>query len=141
MSYRELLRAQLEDHEGRRDKPYTDTEGKLTIGIGHNLTDKGVSPAVIDLLYQEDVDDAERDARALLADFDGLNDVRKAVVCNLAFNLGRQRLALFVATILAINEKRWADAERHLLNSKWARQVKARRAKPLAAALRTGAWP
>ena len=36
-------RAELIADEGLRLKPYTDTVGKITIGIGRNLTDVGIS--------------------------------------------------------------------------------------------------
>ena len=47
---RDRLRAQLVLHEGSRLKPYRDTVGKLTIGIGRNLDDVGLSEDEVDYL-------------------------------------------------------------------------------------------
>lgn len=123
MNWRSILAVQLTQDEGIRKFPYPDTEGKITIGVGRNLTDKGLSPDEIAYLQRNDMDDAEDDARALIPSFNELSDVRKAVVCNMAFNLGRDRMAGFKNTLMAINESRWADAARGMLASKWAKQV------------------
>lgn len=122
MSYADILREQLIVDEGRRAFPYRDMVGKLTIGVGHNLTDNGISQPVQDLLLSEDIEAAESLARALVPAFDSLSDVRRAVVANMAFNLG-SRLAEFVNTLAAINEQRWADAADGMLASAWAREV------------------
>ena len=44
------LHALLEGHEGRRAFPYRDSVGKLTIGVGRNLSDRGLSEGEIDQL-------------------------------------------------------------------------------------------
>lgn len=126
VTYRELLREQLRRDEGVRDRPYKDSVGKLTIGVGHNLDDKPLPAEVIDLLLEHDMRDAEMDARLLLRNFDELSDARKAVVVNMAFNLGRGRLAGFTNTLKAIREGRWADAAAGMRASLWATQVGAR---------------
>ena len=54
-----LLRDLLERHEGRRAFPYLDTVGKLTIGVGRNLSDRGLSEDEIDLLLASDIAIAE----------------------------------------------------------------------------------
>ncbi len=45
----------LTRHEGRRAFPYTDTAGRLTIGVGRNLTDRGLADDEIDLLLANDI--------------------------------------------------------------------------------------
>ena len=45
---RNALLAMLERYEGVRLKPYVDTEGKIPIGVGRNLTDGGISSAESD---------------------------------------------------------------------------------------------
>lgn len=134
MSYRDTLRVALPVDEGTRDKPYRDTVGKLTIGVGRNLDDVGVNEAEIALMLENDITRAEAAARRLVANFDELSDGRKAVVINMAFNLG-ERLAGFTATLTAIREGRFADAADEMLKSKWATQVGAR-ARRLSAAMR-----
>lgn len=121
VSYRDILRTQLRIDEGVWYRPYPDTEGKLTIGVGHNLTDKPLPAEVVDLLFKYDLADAEADARKLVNNFDALSEVRKGVVVNMSFQLGYDRFSAFHDTLAAINENRWGDAADHLLQSKVAR--------------------
>lgn len=135
MTYLDLLQQHLPIDEGRKPRPYPDTVGKWTVGIGHNLSDSDLPAPVIDLLFDFDLKDAETVARHLLPDFDSLSDVRKYVVCNMAFNLG-MKLAEFRQFLLAIHEQRWVDAAIQMLDSHWAVQV-GDRAKRLAESMRT----
>lgn len=126
MSYLDLLRHQLRIDEGVKKFPYVDTMGKLSIGVGRNLADCGVSDDEIDLLLTNDIARAEQTARYLLPGFDDLSDVRKYVMCNLAFNLGQEKLAEFQKLLLAVHEGRWTDAASEILDSRYAQQVGAR---------------
>lgn len=123
MSYRDILKSQLRIDEDVKRFPYLDTVGKLTIGCGRNLDDKGVRPDEIALMLDNDMRDAEADARALIPNFDKLTELRKAVVCNMAFNMGRKVLSTFKNTLAAINEGRYDDASKGMLASLWAKQV------------------
>lgn len=136
---RSILKPLLGKHEGRRQFPYTDTVGKLTIGIGRNLTDRGLSDDEIDYLFENDLKIAERDARRVVGTdiFDKLNTVRQAVLVDMAFNLGYLRLKGFHNTLLAVQQGRYNDAAAEMLTSKWATQV-GQRAKTLAAMMRDG---
>lgn len=136
MTWRDALAMQLRVDEGDKQFPYTDTVGKLSIGVGHNLTDLGLSQRVRDFLLEEDMGAAETLARTLVQNFDALSDARKAAVTNMAFNLGR-RLMGFAQTLAAIREERWNDAANAMLDSKWAQQV-GERAQRLAKAMREG---
>lgn len=136
MNYLAILRAQLPRDEGMRDKPYRDTVGKLTIGVGRNLDDVGVSADEVDLMLANDIARAEACARKWVPNFDLLDDARRAVVCNMAFNLG-DRLGGFSDTLAAIRAGRWDDAATMMLVSHWAVQVGAR-ARRLSAQMRTG---
>ena len=51
------LKAHIEWAEGRTSKPYRDTVGKLTIGVGRNLEDVGLRESEIDFLLAQDVRD------------------------------------------------------------------------------------
>lgn len=46
-----MLLSELSRDEGRRLKPYLDTVGKTTIGVGRNLTDVGISEDECDLPF------------------------------------------------------------------------------------------
>jgi len=117
------FRQQLTLHEGRRLFPYPDSMGKLTIGVGHNLTDNGISEPVCDLLLEEDIDRHVRGLADAWPPFFALDEVRARVVADMAFNLGVHGLLEFKRTLTAIEEQRYDDAARYMLESKWAKQV------------------
>ena len=137
MSYLDILRPQLKTDEGYRTKPYEDTVGKLTIGVGRNLDDVGLHADEIDLMLTNDMAAAEKTARVLIPSFDSLSDARKAVVINMAFNLGQAKLGAFTNTLSAINEGRYGAAADEMLKSRWAVQV-GQRAERLAELMRNG---
>jgi lysozyme len=123
VTYLDILQQQLPMDEGRRPMAYRDTVGALTIGVGRNLSSVGLHDDEIDLLLANDIRDAEKAARALLSNFDDLSDVRKAVVVNMAFNLGFTRFSMFIGTLRAIRDGRWDDAAAGMLDSAWANEV------------------
>lgn len=133
------LQAQLSLDEGRRARIYVDTVGKVSGGVGRNLTDNGFSDDEIDLMLSNDIVKATSTARSLVPGFDQLGDVRQEVLVNMALNMGYQRLAGFKMMLAAVSASNWDEAAREMLNSKWAGQVGAR-ATRLANAMRTGAF-
>lgn len=137
MSYLDILNPQLRIDEGVRTYPYVDTVGRISLGVGRNLTDVGVRPGEIDLMLSNDIVDAEHVARGLLPNFDQLTDLRKAVMVNMAFNLSI-KLAGFRQMLDAVRTGRWNDAADEMLDSTWATQVGAR-ATRLAEQMRMGA--
>ena len=126
MSYRDIAREQLKQDEGVREKVYMDSVGIPTIGVGRNLKDVGLSPYEINVLLENDLVKAENDSKIVFPCFDKLSDNRKAVLLNLAFNLGRSRLAGFVKFKEALEAGAFPQAAEELLQSKWATQVGAR---------------
>lgn len=132
------LKAELERDEGRRSKPYRDTEGVLTIGVGWNLEANGLPQTVIDMLFNISLGNAIEDAKRLFPTFEELSPVRQRVLVNMAFNLGRDRLAQFVKMRAAVADRDWMRAADEMLDSKWAGQVGAR-AERLAEMMRAGA--
>ena len=115
--------------EGVRLKAYKDTEGIWTIGYGHT---KGVKQGDTTTKAQalkwleEDVTDALVDAEFLCPDWEHMSGPRKGVMVNMAFNLGRDRLAGFKNTLRYIAERNYDRASTNMMLSKWASQVKGR---------------
>lgn len=130
------LTKQLILHEGLRLFPYRDAVGKLTIGVGRNLTDRGLSKDEAYYLLQNDVADCVADCRSFPW-FDGLNDVRQRVIVDLRFNLGPKGLRTFKNTLALIARGEYAKAAANMLKSKWALQV-GQRAMRLAKMMETG---
>lgn len=136
MTEREKLRKQLIRHEGLRLKPYRDTVGKLTIGVGRNLDDAGISQEEAAHLLDNDLDACIRDLSSF-AWFVAMNEVRQRAVVDMRFNLGPNRFREFTATIAALERADYETAAQRMLASKWASQVGGR-ARRLAAMVRLG---
>ena len=126
-------------HEGVRLKPYLDTVGKWTIGVGRNLTDKGISHDEALFLLDSDIDECVADCQTFTW-FAGLDGVRQRVIADLRFNLGGRGLRGFKRTIQCVMDGDFDGAANGLLRSRWASQV-GKRATVLAEMMRTGREP
>jgi lysozyme len=123
---RELLAQELDRDEGRETLPYVDTVGKITIGVGRNLTDRGLSPDEIDYLLQNDIDLVVREMAQAFPWAARMTPARQRVLANMLFNLGLVRLRGFRNTLAAMERGDYRAAAAGMLASKWARQVGAR---------------
>lgn len=133
----ETLIEQITRHEGLRLKMYLDTEGIETIGVGHNLRDRPISERAAKIILEDDLQDTIDDLYRSFPWVQALDDVRRNVLINMAFNLGVPRLKKFVNTMSAIQVENWQLAADEMLDSKWARQVGVR-AEELANQMRGG---
>ncbi|MFA7057595.1 MAG: glycoside hydrolase family protein [Candidatus Cloacimonadales bacterium] len=122
-NFNEIIRNLLIRHEGIRLKPYRCTAGKLTIGIGRNLEDNGITTAEALNLLNNDIESVVASLTSRYAWFPNLNEVRQAVVVDMAFNLGITGFANFKKTIAYLNQADYIRASLEMLNSKWALQV------------------
>ena len=129
MSHRDTLRATLRQDEDEVPYAYQDSEGYWSIGVGR-LIDKRrggrLRPDEIALMLENDIADAEKDAKDLFPSFDSLSDARKVVLCSMAFNLGRNGLAAFKRLREAVADGDWVRAAGEMENSRWYGQVKGR---------------
>jgi lysozyme len=134
---RTVLKALLVKHEGLRLKPYTDTVGKVTIGVGRNLTDDGISEAEARMLLDDDITAAWSRLPSVVRCFGSLDDTRQHVLLDMAFNLGVDGLRHFVKMLAAIEARDFAKAADEMLASTWAKEV-GDRATELAQMMRVG---
>lgn len=118
--------------------PYKDTVGKITIGYGRNLDDRGISKGEAELLLRNDIDDTLMDA-ATLPYWEEIDSVRRLVVADMVFNLGLSRFLGFKKLNAALAIKDYTAAAHEMKDSKWYHQVE-RRAKVLHKAMLTGVW-
>ena len=124
-------------HEGLELKPYRCTAGHLTIGIGRNLDDRGITEDEARFLCQNDVDIVEQELARKFPFIVGLDDVRIRVLLDMAFNLGIPRLSAFSNMWGALEDGDYKKAAVEMLDSRWARQV-GRRATNLSQMMETG---
>jgi lysozyme len=136
------MKNKLEDilirHEGLKLKPYRCTAGKLTIGVGRNLDDNGITEAEARMMLRYDIE-ASRLSLLKYKWFNSLDPVRQDVIINMVFNLGLPRFLQFKKTIAFLQAKDWEGAATEMVNSKWAKQV-GNRALELAAMIVTGKY-
>lgn len=133
------LRDQLIRDEGKRLMPYEDSVGILTIGVGHNLIAHGISDEVCDLLLTEDIARVQGDLRVRIPWYLDLPEPRRAVLENMAFNVGTGGLLGFRRMLAAVQAGDYALAATEMLDSRWAGQVGGR-ARRLATQMRSGVW-
>jgi len=127
----------IRDHEGVRLKPYQDSLGIWTIGIGRNL-EKGISVEECLFLFENDLVEAE----ITLGNIFGLEIFKEsekhvAALLDMAFNLGEPRLRKFTRLIDAVKERDWTRAAAEAKNSLWYVQVR-NRGKTVIELLRSG---
>ena len=132
------IKEQLVRHEGLRLKPYRCTAGRLTIGIGRNLDDCGVTQSEAYVMLINDIMNCEKQLQQKIPDiYNGLDEIRKSVLLNMCFNLGIGGLLGFKNTLAFVKVGDWERAANNMLSSKWAKQV-GRRAIELSELMRKG---
>jgi lysozyme len=146
------IKAQLVRHEGLRLKPYRCTAGKLTIGIGRNLDDCGISQSEAYIMLINDIMNCEKQLQQKIPDiYNGLDEVRKSVLLNMCISIPQSRFAPlrepcylgingllgFKNTLAFVKAGDWERAANNMLVSRWAKQV-GRRAIELSELMRKG---
>lgn len=132
------VKEQLVRHESLKLKPYCCPSGKLTIGVGRNLEDRGISQKEAFILLENDILSCESELLDELSEvYSGLNETRKSVLLNMCFNLGISGLLGFKNTLAFIGAGDFERAANGMLASKWAKQV-GRRAIELSELMRKG---
>lgn len=133
--------------EDRRTKLYDDktgeevvlpSGGKITGGVGWNFSDRGIPPAVIDMLLELAINDVVSEVNGF-GYWSRLNDARQLVVADMLYNLGMQRFRRFVKLNAALESGDYEKAADEMKDSDWYEQV-GRRAVKLEGAMRSGVW-
>ena len=121
----------LRRHEGEvktndRHVAYQCPEGYWTVGIGRNVDPEngiGLSEDEVDYLLQNDIERVIKELAAEYPWFNGLDDVRKDAMIDIAFNLGATRLRGFRRALTAMEAGNYKEAATEFLDSRWAKQV------------------
>jgi len=122
----EALKVDLLRDEGCELKPYVDTVGKITIGIGRNLTDRGITLEEAKHLLENDISAVIIELDHKLPWWRALPEHKGRALANMAFNMGIPRLMDFRKMLAALESGEWETAAEEALDSKWAVQVGAR---------------
>jgi len=136
------LAKMLRRHEGVETHAYTDSVGKITLGVGRNIDPKGgigLSEKEIKYLLNNDISRVETELYNTFDWFEDLDEVRGDAMVNICFNLGMPRLKKFKKALAAMEAKDYNLAAIELLDSKWANQV-GHRAIELSVMIETGEY-
>ena len=120
---KQTLAAQLLIDEGLRLKPYRCTAGKLTIGVGRNLDDVGLTESEAMGLLDNDIDRVLGQCRVHIPWFNDAPEEVQQVLANMAFNLGIVGLLGFKTTLGLLQVAKYKEAAAAMMDSKWAGQV------------------
>jgi len=112
----------IKKHEGFRAKKYKDTLGNSTIGYGINLETEEIPEEVADLWMKLKVGELRGQLKRH-SWFNNLDEIRKGVILDAAYNLGYNGLLKFKNMIAALENQKYDEAAKELLDSKAARQT------------------
>lgn len=136
------LTAQLNRDEDRRKSAYQDHLGFWTIGVGRLIDSRkggGLREDEINYLLRNDIEDRINALTRALPWFQDLDDARKGVLLNMAFQMGTEGLMGFKNTLEMVRTGNYTGAAAGMLQSKWATQTP-ERAQRLAAQMEDGKW-
>jgi lysozyme len=138
------LKKQLTLDEDKRKFVYKDSKGYYTIAIGRLVDDRfpgsGLREDEIEYLLNNDIDDRIEQLTRKLPWFQDLDDVRKGVLINMAFQLGVEGLLGFSRTLEQVRLGNYWRAAMYMLASKWAIYDTPKRAKRMSKQMETGVW-
>lgn len=117
------LREMLTKYEGIRLKPYKDTRGFMTIGIGRNLDAVGISQAEALLMLSSDIDRVIKQAMNAFPWFNSICVARQDVILAMIFQLGMGGVREFKQMLFAIQCGNFNLAADEMLASDWAKQT------------------
>ncbi len=136
------LETQLRRDEGEVLQAYQDHLGYWTIGVGR-LIDKrkggGITREESSYLLGNDIAKRAAGLSASLPWTDGLDEARRGVLINMAFQMGLEGLLGFRNTLATVQSGNYQLAAQQMLQSLWAKQTP-ERAKRLSAQMADGQW-
>ena len=117
------LQEQLVIDEGLVLKPYRCSSNKLTIGVGRNIEEIGITKDEAMMLLANDIARVCGECKREFPWFEDLTPLRKEAIINLVFNMGMATFKCFRKTIAFIEAKDYERAGIELLDSNYAKQV------------------
>lgn len=109
--------------EGLRLKPYFDSLGIETLGIGRNLRDVGITEDEARYLLKNDILRVAAQLDANVSWWRGRPDHVQRAIANMCFQLGIRGLMGFKNMLSCLQAGDYAGATREALDSTWAQQT------------------
>ena len=128
------LREEITFDEGVKYETYHCSEGHLTGGIGHLITewdedyyDKPIGTTIpeekVNEWFAKDIEVSINDCKDLFSNFDDLPEDVQRVLANMSFQLGRPRLSKFRKMIAAVEMQDFAEMANQMEDSRWYKQT------------------
>lgn len=134
--------SKIVEHEGIRYSAYQDTKGYWTIGIGTCIDDCvkcGLTKDECYFLLSNRIS-IVRNKLTEYSWFKLLDETRKNVMVELAFNIGVSGILGFKKMVEALSNKNYKLATKELLDSQWQKQVGEKRSRDMAYRLLNGEY-
>lgn len=122
----QIIGAYVAANEGESLKPYLDSQGLLTIGIGRCLDRVGISHEEAQFLFQNDCYRVGNDIYKVMNEMDELPQNAQLVLFDMAFQMGIDGLRGFKKMLMAIHERDWDKAADECLDSTYHKQTPTR---------------
>ena len=130
--FKEEVISRIKVFEGYSEQPYVCPAGKWTVGFGYNYQDrgftteylteilqKGMTADIADRLLADDVCRVVLECEKTFAWYKALDDVRRATITDMCYQLGLRGLMQFKKMLSAIERKDYAAAATEAKNSRW----------------------
>ena len=119
------LKEHLIEFEGISRSPYYDTADppRLTIGVGRNLTDNGLTTDEVMFLLDNDVQYVLEELQRHFPWYKDLPETAQLVLADMSFNMGLPTLLSFKKMLEALEAHEFKKASSEILSSKYAKQV------------------
>ncbi|QKF72963.1 putative phage-related lysozyme [Aliarcobacter faecis] len=158
MSVIEIVLPFTMQSEGFNKTVYKSPEGFDTIGYGRNIevnpltqdelksigattstskTSYQLSEEIAKTWLKKELERVKNSLSKELQFFDKLDDVRQAILIDMAYNMGIKGLLSFKNTLKLINDGNYVEASKNMEQSNWYKQVKIR-ARKLCEAMKSG---
>lgn len=121
-----LIRHEGENKKGANHFPYKCPAGKITLGWGRNIQERGISDDEAMLMLHNDIHISYRELDGAFGWFEMLDGVRQMALADMHFNMGMTKLSKFINMIAAFAAKDYETAADEAKDSHWYNQVGAR---------------
>jgi lysozyme len=123
---RQEIKEHIKEHEGFSKLAYECPHGFITIAWGRNLETTGINKDEAEILLDNDVNDCIADLKRVIKNFDNMPGKAQLVLIDLVYNMGLSKLLGFENFLDSLECGKYEEAAEHLLDSKYARQLKRR---------------
>lgn len=117
------LKDVLIEHEGLRLKPYRCTADKLTVGVGRNLEDVGISRDEAMYLLGNDIARVTSELDDRIPFWNNLSPNKQIVLASMAFQLGVNGLMQFKNMLAAVERGDDVAVAKEMRDSRWYTQT------------------